>query len=343
MADVQFAPPLQRSAPPLVSAPVPPPPPPPAPIPAPLLRLSAPVPVVRDTSSTPAISIQDFIQPAKLEAQSRKRKKKKRGKKLLTFVVLLGLIGGIAYYFRNAESVQRLFGRGHEAAPLPVVPFVRPSMTTADYSVTLSAVQNGVPNNATTKVMVDYINGIGQSTVETQTGGSFATAQEIRTPEFVFHPGAAVGAAWTRQPRAPDTPSPYDSADFIPMINDVVDQTLRDAVEPNSSKSEKVGTATITSLHYVLDRSKVPEIAPAIFARAPWLFDVPNATTLTVDVSYDESGVVRHLYLGVDPPQPGTGIDATWVTGYTMDVTSLNVPVAIVVPVDAVDVPVGTP
>ena len=169
------------------------------------------------------------------------------------------------------------------------------------------------------------------------------TAQEIRTPEFVFHPGAAVGAAWTRQPRVPDTPSPYDSADFIPMINDVVDQPLRDAVEPNSSKSEKVGTATITSLHYVLDRSKVPEIAPAIFARAPWLFDVPNATTLTVDVSYDESGVVRHLYLGVDPPQPGTGIDATWVTGYTMDVTSLNGPVAIVVPVDAVDVPVGTP
>ena len=318
------------------------PPPPPAPIPAPLLRLSAPVPVIRDTSSTPVLSIQDFMQPAKLDSHPRKRKKK-RGKKLLTFIVLLGLIGGVVYHFRNAESVQRLFGRGHAAAPLPVMPFVRPSITTAEYSVTLSAVQNGVPNNATTKVMADYINGIGQTTLETQVGGSFTTSQEIRTREFVFRPGAALGVAWTRQPRAPETPSPYDAAEFIPMINDIVDQPLRDAVEPNSSKSETVGQTTITSLHYLLDRAKVPEIAPAIFARVPWLFDVPNATTLTVDVSYDESGVVRHLYLGVDPPQPGTGSDATWVTGYTMDVTSLNVPVVITVPVEATDVPVGTP
>jgi hypothetical protein len=253
------------------------------------------------------------------------------------------LIGGCVYYFRNAAPIQKLFGRGHAAAPLPIVPFVRPSITTAEYSVTLSAVQNGVPNNATTKVMADYINGIGQSTNETQTGGSFTTTQEVRTREFVFHPGATPDVAWTRQPRVPETPSPYDAAEFIPMINDIVDQPLRDAVEPNSSKSETIGDTTINSLHYVLDRAKVPEIAPAIFARAPWLFDVPNATTLTVDVSYDESGVVRHLYLGVDPPQPGTGVDATWVTSYTMDVTALNAPVVIVVPADAVDVPVGTP
>ena len=93
----------------------------------------------------------------------------------------------------------------------------------------------------------------------------------------------------------------------------------------------------------MLDRAKVPEIAPAIFARVPWLFDVPNATTLTVDVSYDESGLVRHLFFGVDPPQPGTGGGATWVTSYTLDVTSLNAPVSVVVPLDVVDVPAGTP
>ena len=54
-------------------------------------------------------------------------------------------------------------------------------------------------------------------------------------------------------------------------------------------------------------------------------------------------GVVRHLDFRVDPPQPGTGSDATWVTSYTMDVTSLNTPVAITVPGDALEVPVGTP
>ena len=36
--------------------------------------------------------------------------------------------------------------------------------------MTSSAVQNGVPNNVTTKVIADYINGTGQSTVENQTG-----------------------------------------------------------------------------------------------------------------------------------------------------------------------------
>jgi len=64
---------------------------------------------------------------------------------------------------------------------------------------------------------------------------------------------------------------------------------------------------------------------------------------LDLNVSYDETGLVRHLYLGVDPPQPGTGIDATWVTGYLLDVAAVNAPVSVVVPVDVVDVPAGTP
>ena len=62
-----------------------------------------------------------------------------------------------------------------------------------------------------------------------------------------------------------------------------------------------------------------------------------------MNVSYDETGLVRHLFLGVDPPQPGTGIDATWVTSYSLDVTALNAPVAVTVPIDVVDVPAGTP
>jgi hypothetical protein len=114
-------------------------------------------------------------------------------------------------------------------------------------------------------------------------------------------------------------------------------------MEPTSSKSTKTDGGVITTLTYVLDRARVPEIAPAIFARVPWLFDVPNAPTLTVEVSYDDTGLVRHLYLGVDPPQPGTGSDATWVTSYAMDVQVLNGTVAITIPLDTVDVPPGTP
>ena len=303
------------------------------------MRLSTPVPVI--TSSTPAISFQDFIQPAK-ETRPAKRKKK-RGKKLLTTMILLGMIGGAGYYLRNAAPVQELLGRDQAAAPLPAVPFVRPSVTSAEYSVTLSAVQNGVPNNLTTKVQVDYVNGTGQTTIESQVGGAFTTSQEFRTRESILRPGQAFGAAWTRQPRLPEAPSPYDTADFIPMINDIVDQPLRDAMEPKSSRMSEADAMLITTLTYVIDRAKVPEIAPAIFAKVPWLFDVPNATTLTVEVSYDESGLVRHLFFGVDPPQPGTGIDATWVTSYTMDVTSVNAALAIPVPTEAIDVPAGTP
>jgi hypothetical protein len=297
---------------------------------------------IRDTSSTPAISFQDLIQPSKVD-RPRKRKKR-RGKKLLTFVILVGLLGGVGYYFRNAAPVRKLLGHEQPVAPLPDVPFVRPSITTAEYSVTTSAVQNGVPNNVTTKVMADYITGTGQSTVESQTGGAFTTTEEIRTREFAFHPGGAIGSQWTRQPRVPETPSPYDAVEFIPMVDDIIDQPFRAAhIKPTSAKSTGAGEAAIITLTYVLDRASVPEVAPAIFARLPWLFDVPNAKTLTIEVGYDQSGVVHHLHFGVDPPQPGTGIDATWVTGYTLDVTSLNVPVAITVPIDAVDVPVGTP
>ncbi len=309
-----------------------------------MLRLSSPT-VTRATetpSNAPAINFLDFMQPAKADVRPTKRKKK-RGKKLLIMLVILGLAAGAGYYFRNTERVRKVLGHDQAAAPLPDVPFVRPNVTSAEYSITLSAVQNGVPDNVTTTVQADYATGAGQSTVDSQVGGAFTTAQEIRTREFLFHPGAAFGTTWTRQPRVQETPSPYDAAEFIPMIDDIVDQPLRDATQPTASKSETVDGSTLTSLTYVLDRAKVPEIAPAIFARIPWLFDVPNATTLTVDVVYDESGLVRHLFFGVNPPEPGTGIGSTWVTSYAMDVTSLNVPVVITVPIDAVDVPVGTP
>ena len=156
-----------------------PPPPPPAAVPAPLLRLSAPVPQVRDTNSIPTLSLQDLLQPSKPDSRSHKRKK--RGKKLLMTVVMLGMLAGGADHFRSAAPIQKLLGHQQQAAPLPDVPFVRPSITTAEYSVTSSAVQNGVPNNVTTKVIADYINGTGQSTVENQTGGAFTSSAEIRT------------------------------------------------------------------------------------------------------------------------------------------------------------------
>src|SRR4051794_9216810 len=353
MADLQFSPPIQRlKSPPRASSP-PPPPPPPAPAPAvaaptvaalpPSLRLSAPVPVVRDTSSVPAISLQDLLQPKPEPRQVKQAKKKRGGKKLLSLIIVLGIVGGGAYYFRNSGPMQKVLGHDAPAAPLPATPFVRPSVTSAEYSVTLSAVQNGVPNNVTTKVQEDFANGVGQSTVDSQVGGVFTSTQEIRTRDSIFRPGQAFGKEWSRQPRIPETPSPFDTAEFIPMINDIVDQPLRDAMKPTSSKAVSVNGETISTLTYVIDRAKVPEIAPAIYARVPWLFDVPNATSLTVNVSYDDAGLVHHLYLGVDPPQPGTGVDATWVTGYLLDVATVNAPVAVTVPVDVVDVPAGTP
>ncbi len=301
------------------------------------------MPVVRDTSNVPAISLQDFMQPAKTEIRPTKKKKKKRGKKLLTMILLLGIIGGVGYQFRNSAPIQKLLGKNPAVAPLPETPFTRPTITSAGYSITLSAVQNGVPNNVTTKVQEDFIAGVGQSSVESQVGGQFTTTKEIRSRDSIFRPGEAYGKEWSRQPRVAETPSPYDVPEIIPMVDDIIDQTLRTATEPTTSEMTDVDGVTISSLTYLLDRSRVPEIAPAIFARVPWLFDVPNATTLTVEVSYDESGLIRHLFLGVDPPQPGTGVDAAWVTSYSLDVTSLNTPLSIPIPADVVDVPAGTP
>ncbi len=287
------------------------------------------------------LSLHDLMQPAKTEARPAQRKKK-RGKKLLTIVLLLAIAGGAGFYFRNTGPMQRLLGHD-EIAPLPDVPFARPNITSAEYTVTLSAVQNGAPNNVTTKVREDFVNAFGESTVESQVGGTFTTTQEIRTRESLFRPGQAYGKLWSRQPRVPDAPSPYDAVTFIPMIDEIVDHPLREAMKPTSSKSSEVGGVKITTLTYVLDRDKVPGIAPAIFARVPWLFDVPNASTLTVKVSYDETGLVRQLFFGVDPPQAGTGVDAAWVTSYSLAVTSVDVPVVIDVPIDVVDVPAGTP
>ena len=345
MADVQFAPPLQRlTTPPHVapaSTPPPPPPPPTPAVPVPALRLSAQVPTVRDTSSHPVLSLQELMQPTRAEMRPTQRKKK-RGKKLLTFVLLLMIAGGAGFAFRNSGPVQRLLGHD-EIAPLPDVPFARPTIVSAEYTVTLSAVQNGVPNNVTTKVREDFVNAFGESAIESQVGGTFTSSKEIRTGESLMRPGQAFGKDWSRQPRVPDAPSPYDAATFIPMIDDIVDQPLREAMKPTSSKLSEVDGIKLTTLTYVLDRAKVPEMAPAIFARLPWLFDVPNASTLTVEVSYDETGLVRRLFFGVDPPQPGTGVDAAWITSYALDVTTVNVPVVIDIPIDVVDVPAGTP
>jgi len=288
------------------------------------------------------ISFQELLQPAKSDARTSKRttkRKRKRGKKLLGLVVVLGAFAVGGYAARNLPIAQRLLGHDEQAKPLPEVPLVRPSITSAEYTVTLTAVQNGVPNNVTTKVKVDYLAGVGETVTENQTGGAFSSADQVRTRDFLFQPGAAPADPWTRQARAPGVVDPYDSTDFIPMVDGLVDQTLRDATTPVASKTEHVDGATMTTLTYRLERAKVPEIAPAIFARAPWLFDVPNAATLTVEITYDDSGLVHHLRLGVDPPQPGTGIDATWVTGYELDVTAVNLPVAIIVPNNYVDVP----
>lgn len=304
--------------------------------------MSAPVPVVRNTSTVPAVTMQDFLQPVKAEMRPAKRKKR-RGRKVFALIVLLGIVGGVGYAARDTATVRKMFHRSPAVAPLPATPFERPNIVSAEYSVTVSAVQGGLPSNVTTKVREDYANQLGDTTVESQVGGTFTSTQELHNREALYRPGQAFGKEWSRQPRVPDVPGPFDAPELIPMINDVIDQPLRDAMNPRSSTSKKVDGIIITTLTYVLDRARVPEIAPAIFARAPWLFDVPNAPTLTVEVSYDPDGLVRHLSLSVDPPQPGTGSDATWVTSYSLDVLTLNAPVGVAIPVDVVDVPAGTP
>jgi hypothetical protein len=309
------------------------------------LRLSAPVPQVREAAN-PAPSLQEILQPNKSEQRPSlqpNRKKKKRSKKLLVLVVLFCVIGGAGFTVRDSAAMHKLLGDQSTVTALPDVPFVRPIVNSVEYSVTLSSVQNGVPNNVTTKVQEDFLLGVGQSTIESQTGATSTTTTELRTVEFIYRPGDAFGAVWSRQPRVPESPSPYDLPTFIPMIDDIIDPPLRDAMEPTSGETTVVDDIKLMSRTYVIDRAEVPYIAPAIFARVPWLFDVPNATNLTVEVSYDETGLVRHLFIGVDPPQPGTGIDATWVTSYSLDVTALNAPVVISVPIEAVDVPAGTP
>jgi hypothetical protein len=317
------------------------------------LKLTTPsVAQIRETTITSATkqllpTYQELIQASSDQAAPSKSRKvknsNKRSKKPLVALLVLAALGGGGYYFRNSPQAQRLMGHEQHVAPLPTTPFVRPGVTSAEFTVVTSAVANGVPNKVTSKVVADYAHTTTQSTTDTQVGGVFTSSQEVRTIDSVFHPGATFGSAWTRQPVVPEAPGQFDTADFLPMIDSVVDQPLRDHAKPATSKSETVAGTTITSLTYVLDRSSVPEIAPAIFARTPWLFEVPNATTLTSTVSYDQTGLVRHLSLAVDPPQPGTGLGATWVTSYTMDVVSLNAPVNIAVPTDAVDVPVGTP
>jgi hypothetical protein len=302
------------------------------------------VPVIRPSGAVPAIGLPELVHP-KPEVRAVKHKKK-RSKKLPIIVALFGIVGGAGYYLRDTGPIQKLLGREKAVAPLPEVRFERPHVMSAEFSITLSAVQNGVPNNVTTNVQEDYSAGVAQTTIESQTGAAFATTQEIRTVDSVYRPGQAFGKEWSRQPQVPETPNPFDATEgaFIPMIEDIVDLPLRDAMKPTESKATQLDGEPMTSLTYVIERAKVPEIAPAIFARVPWLFDVPNATTLTVNVTYDtKSGLVRHLFLGVDPPQPGTGSDATWVTSYSLDVTTLDVPLTITVPTDFVDVPVGTP
>ena len=276
MADVQFAPPLpQLTSPPQVaSAPPPPPPPtpalaipaihaptpPPPATPPPSLRLSAPVPQVREAAN-PAPSLQEILQPNKSEQRPSlqpNRKKKKRSKKLLVLVVLFCVIGGAGFTFRDSAAMQKLLGGQSTVTALPDVPFVRPIVNSAEYSVTLSSVQNGVPNNVTTKVQEDFLLGVGQSTIESQTGATSTTTTELRTVEFIYRPGDAFGAVWSRQPRVPESPSPYDLPTFIPMIDDIIDQPLRDAMEPTSGKTTVVDDIKLMSRTYVIDRAEVP-------------------------------------------------------------------------------------
>ena len=165
MADVQFAPPLQRlTSPPTVS-----------PVtstsaarccagpssaqlrlllPSLLPHCACPLRCRRSatTGSAPVMTLQDIFQPAKSEVRPVKRKKK-RGKKLLTTVVLLGLTGGAGVLLPQCCA-------DPEAARSRTLPRLRSPMchscgrtiTSAEYSITLSAVQNGVPSNLTTKV-----------------------------------------------------------------------------------------------------------------------------------------------------------------------------------------------
>src|ERR1700741_1433547 len=111
MADVRFAPPLLGLSSPPGGTPMPPPPPGGVSTAAPAApRLSPPsAPWTRENTGAPALSFQDLIQPSKLDTRTPKRRKK-RVRKVLSYLLLFGLLGGVGYYVRNTSPVQRLLG-----------------------------------------------------------------------------------------------------------------------------------------------------------------------------------------------------------------------------------------
>ena len=193
MADVRFAPPLQRLTSPPEGAPVPPPPPAVAAPPAP--RLSPPIghPDPRDrraasrrsasrTSSQPKTD----TRPTQAQEEARQEADHLRGVRSAWSVAS-------ATTSATPQPVQRVLRHKSAAAPLPAVPFVRPTVTSAEYSITLSAVQNGVPNNVTTKVRADYLQRPpARAPSRARSAGRSPTSQEIRTRDSIFRPGDGV-------------------------------------------------------------------------------------------------------------------------------------------------------
>ena len=278
MADLQFAPPIQRLAPPpRVSSP-PPPPPPPAPAPAPAVaeptvgRGSLIDSAVGSRAGDPRHQQCAGDQhPGSAAAQARaarppSRRRRSGGKKLLSMVVVLGILGGGAYLFRNAAPIQKLLGHDPAAAPLP-----DDAVRAADahersvHRDPVGCAERRAQQRHDPRCKKTSPTALVRARSTVRWAVSFTSTKEIRTTDSIFRPGQAYGKEWSRQPRVPETPSPFDTAEFIPMISDIIDQPLRDAMQPTSSKATPVNGETISTLTYVIDRAKVPEIAPSIY------------------------------------------------------------------------------
>ena len=101
-------------------------------------------------------------------------------------------------------------------AALPLLEFENPPAQTAEWIETrthLSVDGTGAVNTTTTQLehTADFVNAVGRIDATSSSASATATTTGVYTPGFLYKPGEAFGAPWTRQPmeareRASTTP-----------------------------------------------------------------------------------------------------------------------------------------
>ena len=253
MADVQFAPPLQRltSPPQVASGPA-------ASAPAdPGTRHSGdPCANSPATGHTTAVVAppsgsprhQPGAQPPGSPAAEQRDtpspqptgRSRSRRKKLLVLVVLFCVIGGAGLTFRNAAAMQKLLGARHSTAHA-ARRAIRPAASNERriHSHPVGRAERRAQQRHDQGARRLRSTGVGESTVESQIGGVFTTTTGVPHRRLDLPPGPGLRQALESTASCSGNAEPIRPADFIPMIDDIVDQPLRDAMQPTSSKSTR--------------------------------------------------------------------------------------------------------